>query len=497
MLSEKDKVQIKAKGITLEQVNMQFDRFSNGFPTLAISAPATLGDGIISLNEEEMMSFIERYETVDIDVIKFVPASGAATRMFKSLYQFVETFECTKESFQNCAAQDDDIRKFFENIQDFAFYEQLAEVFQRKHGISISESLKNYRHDQVIKCLLDTNGLGYGNLPKGLLSFHKYDKSARTAAAEHLVEGENYAKKNGAVNIHFTVSVEHLPFFKEHINQCIASSGSEAKINVSYSIQQASTDTIASSLTYTPFRDESGKLLFRPAGHGALLENLNELSADVIFVKNIDNVLPDTLKPEAITYKKALAGVLLKYQEAIFDLLRKHEAGENISVEGKKLLDRIGIKGAFSESEIVDLLNRPIRVCGMVKNEGEPGGGPFWVQKGKITSLQIVESAQVDQENSNQLALFQQGTHFNPVDLVCGTKNYKGEKFDLIAFRDDDTGFISEKSYNGEKLLAMELPGLWNGSMAHWNTIFVEVSLSTFNPVKKVTDLLKPAHCIK
>jgi hypothetical protein len=325
------------------------------------------------------------------------------------------------------------------------------------------------------------------------LQFHKYGDVFKTPAQEHLTEGLHYSSKENKVRIHFTVSPEHKNAFEDHVNESVKNLPGEFEIK--FSTQKPKTDTIAVNMDNSPFRLDNGELLFRPAGHGALLENLNELDADIIFIKNIDNVVPDRLKEETIRYKKALAGLLLSYQERAFELLEQNDAGESIDSTGRKLLEEMGIKGDLSSSEIRQKLNRPIRVCGMVKNEGEPGGGPFWVKdkQGK-ESLQIVESAQVDMRNKFQVQIFKESTHFNPVDLVCGTKNYKGEKFDLLNYRDLESGFISEKSNSGRKLKAMELPGLWNGSMADWNTIFVEVPLITFNPVKTVNDLLKENH---
>ena len=282
--------------------------------------------------------------------------------------------------------------------------------------------------------------------------------------------------------------------FEQHVAQVLSSTSYADPINITYSTQKNSTDTVAVDLDNEVFRDDQGAMLFRPAGHGALLENLNQLNSDIVFVKNIDNVVPDKIKGETIRFKKVLAGVLLKFQDQAFKLLQSAEDGENVQSEGSSLLMQMGIKGAFSNEEVIDLLNRPIRVCGMVKNEGEPGGGPFWVHKDGVETLQIVESAQVDDSDANQTSIFAESTHFNPVDLVCGLRDFKGDSFDLMKFRDDDTGFVTEKSFQGRKLKAMELPGLWNGSMANWNTIFVEVPLITFNPVKTVMDLLKENH---
>ncbi|MEQ9229757.1 MAG: DUF4301 family protein, partial [Cyclobacteriaceae bacterium] len=332
----------------------------------------------------------------------------------------------------------------------------------------------------------------FDQLPKGLLPFHKYANEVRTPAHEHLVESLGYAQKGTALKIHFTVSPEHLKPFQDHLAE-VAESFQE-KFDITYSVQKPETDTVAVTLNNDPFKKENGELLFRPAGHGALLENLNERKADILFLKNIDNVVPDRLKPETIKYKRLLAGVLLSFQERIFDLLKRADGGEDIHEEGKALLEEVGIKGNFTSGQIIDKLNRPIRVCGMVKNQGEPGGGPFWVESNGFESLQIVEGAQVDKEDPSQAKIFQKSTHFNPVDIVCGVRDFKGNKFDLLKYRDSETGFITNKSFQGQPIKAMELPGLWNGGMADWNTIFVEVPIVTFNPVKTVNDLLRPEH---
>lgn len=492
VITELDSKQIEKKGIFHEKFEIQLDRFKNGFKPLSISDPATIGDGILRLSNEEISSLIARYERSELRVLKFVPASGAATRMFKPLYSFAAKFDQTNQSYATLIREDKKVGRFFTDIDKFAFYPELNRLVEEKTGSNIDQIRNDFRHDQIIDLLLNEAGLNYGNLPKGLLKFHKYENETRTAAQEHLHEGIAYATKNGSVELHFTVSPEHLNFFKSHIEHS-AKNFTDVNIDVTFSIQKPETDTVAVALDFKPFRDENGKLLFRPAGHGALLENLDDVTADLVFIKNIDNVVPDSKKRETVRFKKALAGLLLTFRERSFHLLERRDTGEDISQEGRSLLHEMGIKG-FSDSEIPRLLNRPIRVCGMVKNEGEPGGGPFWVKNADVESLQIVESAQIDIADKQQRKIFKNGTHFNPVDLVCGLKNYKGEKFNLLDFRDEETGFISEKSFNGRKLLAMELPGLWNGSMSNWNTIFVEVPLITFNPVKTVTDLLKPEH---
>lgn len=494
LFSARDESLIQVKGISYENVMSQLQRFKEGFSLINIIKPATVGDGILKLANEDLEAYHQLYENAEVDVMKFVPASGAATRMFKSLFSFLEKYKATPTAVDAILREEKKVGKFFTELDEFAFYKELDRTILNQKGISAAEALIEYRHNLIVETLLFKSGMNYGNLPKGLLSFHKYPGHVRTAAQEHLAEGLDYASKKGIVRLHFTVSPTHKSLFEDHIAKSIEELKVNTNIEASFSVQFPSTDTVAATVDFDLFRDEEGNLLFRPAGHGALLENLNNLSADLIYIKNIDNVVPDRLRQEAVKYKKCLAGLLLDFQHKSFKLLKKAELGESILEEGKLLLKEMGTVGDFSEDDVRLMLDRPIRVCGMVKNEGEPGGGPFWVKGDQCTSLQIVESAQVDKNNKKQLSIFKSGTHFNPVDIVCGVKNYKGEKYDLLKYRDDEAGFISEKSYNGNKILAMELPGLWNGSMSNWNTIFVEVPLITFNPVKSITDLLKPAH---
>lgn len=443
-----------------EKVKKQVEQFKSGFPPAQLAAAATVGDGILKLSDNEKEELIAKYESSDFQVEKFVPASGAATRMFKALMER-----------KNQGTENDISKKFISQLDEFPF-ELNGDI------------------DEVLSKMFDD--WGFDQLPKGLLPFHKYNDETRTPAHEHIVEAIGYAKKQGPIRLHFTVSPEHMSGFQSHLSE-IAEKFDE-QFEISFSVQKPETDTVAVTPENEPFKKEDGELLFRPAGHGALLENLNDRDADLLFLKNIDNVVPDRLKPETIDFKKVLAGVLLEYQARIFELLRKHDAGEDIYQEGLDLLKIVGLKGDLSREQVVEKLNRPIRVCGMVKNQGEPGGGPFWVKDGDTETLQIVEGAQVDKEDQAQFDIFQNSTHFNPVDIVCGVRDYKGDKFDLLKYRDPNTGFIAKKSYQGQPIKAMELPGLWNGSMADWNTIFVEVPIITFNPVKTVIDLLRPEH---
>jgi len=495
---------LKNKGITQEEVEEHIIFFKKGFPFLEIINIATIEKGITVLSEELLEKYVtdwDNYTVSDAVILKFVPASGAASRMFKDLFEFLDSDSNHPDtSF---------LKTFFDNIRKFAFYEDLNGVCLKNQLKSIEDLINENNYKAIIKNLLSKEGLNYGSLPKGLLKFHSYGDYKRTPVEEHMIEGSIYAKsKNGIVNLHFTVSPEHRNLFENLINS--VQSSYEEKLNAGFKIgfseQKSKTDTIAVNPDNTPFRDNE-KLLFRPGGHGALIENLNEIDADIIFIKNIDNVIPDRLKANESIYKKALAGYLVGIQKKIFNYLELIDSGSYNQEQLVEIIhflrNELNIKNPevkyLEDAELVlylkQKLNRPIRVCGMVKNIGEPGGGPFFtVNQDKTISLQILESSQIDMNDPAKKEMFQQGTHFNPVDLVCAVKDYQGNKFDLKKFVDRNTGFISKKSKNGKELKALELPGLWNGAMSDWNTVFVEVPLSTFNPVKTVNDLLRKEH---
>lgn len=497
MLHENDLSQIKERGSDPALVEEQIQFFKDGFPFLRLSKAATVGDGIIRLTDEKIREEVRLFELRADEgngtLLKFVPASGAATRMFKALFAFLEEGKSDKS-----------VEEFFENLETFAFYEDLKEVMAAdRHDITTAD------RKTIADYFLTEKGLGYGSLPKGLLKFHTYPERSRTPLEEHLVEGALYANAGGHVHLHFTVSPEHRDKFEKLVVEVLPTYESTYGLQyfVSFSEQQASTDTIAVNKDNTPFREKDDSLLFRPAGHGALLENLAVLEADVIFIKNVDNVVPDHLKNTTVTYKKAIAGVLLDYQDAIFSYLDRLDKGMDADLLTElddffrtELCVRPPAEyGSWNEEEKAAYfrkkLERPLRVCGMVKNVGEPGGGPFWADNADgSASLQIVESAQVDMDDADQKAIFQHATHFNPVDLVCAMKDRHGNTYPLRKFRDPMTGFISSKSKDGRELKAQELPGLWNGAMADWNTLFVEVPLITFNPVKTVNDLLREQH---
>ncbi len=515
MLSDQDLKQIQAYGIDKATVERQIENFRNGFPYLNIVKAATLNDGILPIDDSQAEAYIQTYEqeAPQYKVMKFVPASGAASRMFKDLFAFVESYRGTDEDYQKLVSEESNrpVFTFFKRIHDFAFHDELEQAYAARHK-GLHEAILQREYVSVLKTLLEEDGLHYGSLPKGLLKFHRYETGARTPVEEHLVEGAHYARSaDGKVYIHFTVSPEHRERFESLINAIRSEYEQRYQVSydISYSVQKPSTDMIAVDMQNEPFRQEDGAILFRPGGHGALLENLHELDADLVFIKNIDNVVPDRLKDTTYRYKKLLGGVLLNFQARIFSYLRfldeaselNHEQMENIRhfVENELCVISPQVFAALADDEkvafLIEKLDRPVRVCGMVKNQGEPGGGPFWVSsQDGTTTLQIVESAQVDMDNPQQRELFEAATHFNPVDIVCSLKNYKGEKFDLPRYVDPQAGFITKKSKDGRTLQAQELPGLWNGSMADWNTIFVEVPIITFNPVKTVNDILREQH---
>lgn len=503
MLSNEDKIQLSERGITEAQIESQLNDFKNGFPFLKLKSAATEGEGILVLSTENKQHYIDVWNTYisnDCKITKFVPASGAASRMFKNLFEFL--------SSENSVPTTDFEHNFFNNITNFAFYDALNAVCIKNEGLNINQLIEAGHYKIIVENLLLTKGLNYGQLPKGLLQFHKYEDSARTPLEEHLVEAALYASSNGKAQIHFTVSHEHKPLFEALVHEVLPKYEHmfEVKYDVSFSEQKSATDTIAANMDNEPFRD-NGKLLFRPGGHGALIENLNDLQSDIIFIKNIDNVVPDRLKADTVEYKKVLAGVLVELQGRAFSYLRLLDSGiyshsdleEIIRFIQQNLCCRNESIKTLEDAELViylkKKLNRPMRVCGMVRNVGEPGGGPFLAYNNDGTvSLQVLESSQIDTNNPEYMKMFNEGTHFNPVDLVCAMKDYKGNKFNLPEYVDKKTGFISYKSKNGKDLKALELPGLWNGAMSDWNTVFVEVPLSTFNPVKTVNDLLRSQH---
>ncbi len=504
MITEDDRIQCEQRGVSFQLVEQQLERFKQGFPFLRLQAAASIGNGIVALSPEEQEACIKQWELYKAEghhITKFVPASGAATRMFKNMFDFlnadydVPTTEVEKQ--------------YFQNITRFAFYPALDDACHVNCGMGVEALVSEGRYKDVVENMLGEEGLNYGQLPKGLLQFHAYDDEARTPVEEHLVEAAMYAASNGVADVHFTVSTEHREAFEDLLERVVAlyEATYGVKYNVSLSEQKPSTDTVAANMDNTPFRNEDGSLLFRPGGHGALIQNLSDLDSEVVFIKNIDNVVPDRLKEDMVSWKQAMAGLLVQLQAKAFQYLQLLDSGRYSHEEVLQIVSFVrhdlgiqmeGLKD-MEDAELVTYLrrklNRPMRVCGVVRNVGEAGGGPFLTYNpdGSVSS-QILESSQIDTNNEAYVKMFQEGTHFNPVDLVCAVRDYKGAKFNLPDYVDPETGFISYKSKNGKDLKALELPGLWNGAMSDWSTVFVEVPLDTFNPVKSVNDLLREQH---
>lgn len=510
MFRTEDIRQIAERGSQIEVVQQQIKNFITGFPFQEITESANNFHGIIKLSEKEVQKYSSVFDdkvSAGLELIKFVPASGAASRMFKSLFSALENLQ--KGGSVSETLTDPEVSAFFHQLDQFSFFPELQKLASVEYPPVHESQIRN-----VLELFLFDSGLNYGNLPKGLLKFHQYPDRCRTSFEEHLVEGAHYSKNSeGKVKIHFTVSPEHQELFETHLEKVQDSYEKIFGVNyeIGFSWQKPSTDTIAVGPDNLPFRNNDGSLLFRPAGHGALLENLNDLDADLIFIKNIDNVVHEKLIKPTVDYKKALAGVLLSLQEQLFyyqKMLNDHHHSSLESAfyaEAANFLENVlhispPQNQYYSEKEELyhyfrQKFNRPIRVCGMVKNQGEPGGGPFFVEnRDGSVSLQILESSQINFQDRQQSEIAQKATHFNPVDLVCAVKNYKGEKYNLLKFCDRESGFISIKSKDGKEIKAQELPGLWNGSMSDWNTLFVEVPIETFNPVKTVNDLLRKEH---
>ena len=515
-LSVTDFVQVYNRNIHLDKIEKQLDIFRNGIAKINLERPAVLADGVVGLSKEEAAESAAYFDSKkeSYKLKKFVPASGAATRMFKFLHDFISNYNPEKETINGYInrKKDNSLEVFLLGLEKFPFYTEIAAEAE-KHIVYPAGDDENVREDarsySFIKTMMSEQFFDYANKPKGIIPFHCYDEFSATPIYEHLRESVAYAGSQGQTHIHFTISENHLNGFLDSINEVRAKVEEESGIKISFNFtyQHQETDTLAVDMDNKPFRDEKGTLLFRPGGHGALIENLNRLDADIVFVKNIDNVRHTKMETIA-TYKKALGGMLVKLQEKVnhyLEHIENHEVDEQeldeivdfaaiqLSQDISPDFDKFTLENKFQY--VKECLNRPIRICGMVKNEGEPGGGPFWVKgkRGRV-SLQIVESSQIDLDNKIQSHIFSQSTHFNPVDLVCGLKDYKGNKFDLTEFVDPNTGFIVYKNRMGKDVKSYELPGLWNGAMAGWITVFVEVPLKTFNPVKTVNDLLKPAH---
>lgn len=511
--SEIEILQIEERGLTTAEVERQLEVFRRGNIKVDIKQAATPGKGIQVLEEEEKAQLVEIFEERKkaLSLVKFVPASGAATRMFKALHHFAEHFAPEKEGLDEFLDQQEDqtLHRFFDQLEGLPFYEKALEK-ALEHTPDFRERSKEEQQLVLVRIMLDEEGLNLSNLPKGLVPFHRYGNRSVTPFEEHLYEATQLLAVDNRARVHFTVANHDKEKFEkeaEAVRKQVENRSGVA-LEISYSFQDPKTDTIAVTLENEPFLDEEGRFFFRPGGHGALIENLNDREEDLIFLKNIDNVVLEKALPLVLQQKKILAGKLLEIQEKVHGFLRELERGKPGDAKLEEIAgftkDILFIHppegyGDFSSQEktdyLVEKLNRPLRICGMVKNEGEPGGGPFLVrdQTGEI-SLQIIEEAQIDKENPEQLEILRSSTHFNPVDIVCGVYDFRGEKFDLARFVDQRMSFIAHKTMKGKALKALERPGLWNGGMAFWNTLFVEVPVATFNPVKTVVDLLKPGH---
>ena len=489
-----DTADIRNHGLSVEEAERQLCLFEKSPPHLQLDRPCTLGDGIRALSDAEIAAATAAHAAASHEgrLMKFVPASGAATRMFQALLAERETAATLnrEDALLRRARGDrnaDTVVRFMEAIDRFAFADDLRAGMAAR-GYDLPALLRRGEFGTILDALLSPEGLDVSARPKGLLQFHRYPEGNRTAFEEHLAEAAGTVRnRHSTCRVHFTVSPEHEERFRK--------------------ILAAVYDTIAVDLQHRPFRTAQGALLFRPGGHGALIENMSELAGDLIFVKNIDNVVPDWRRADTLKWKKILAGLLVIIQRNIFDHLARLQgrpepavvesalrfAHEDLCLSVPAQFDRSSVE--VQRQRLIEIFDRPVRVCGVVRNTGEPGGGPFWVRgRDGSLSLQIVESAQVDPAQQEQQAIFSAATHFNPVDLVCGVRNHRGEQFDLRRFVDSEAVFITRKSMDGRDLKALERPGLWNGAMAHWTTVFVEVPGSTFTPVKTVLDLLRPEH---
>jgi len=516
VFDKEDIKQIKSRGLTLQKVISQIETIKKGIPFINLLRPCTISDGITAIEKSDLHRLVEIYSQAALSgrVMKFIPASGASSRMFKSLLSFYDRYENIdlKHISEKADKGDSDYITFYQfirGIRQLPFYQDLKEVML-KNDLDIEDLISNGQYKEILENILTSKGLNYANIPKGLIKFHRYTNHSRTPFEEHVVVAALYKlDRNGVTRVHFTVSPVHLDTIKEHTARFLSRyENSGVKYEITFSTQKPSTDTIAVDLENKPFRDKEGRLVFRPGGHGALLENLNDIKGDIIFIKNIDNVVPDQIKQDIKIYTKAIGGYLINWQNEIFGYLERlsrrdvdEQLLKKMSEFARYQLSIIPPEGLVqsSKDERVNFLfsrfNRPLRVCGMVKNDGEQGGAPFWVKHEDNTlSLQIVESSQVNLESDEQRAIWESATHFNPVDLVCGVRDYLGKPFNLLDFTDPDTGFISIKSHEGRELKTLEMPGLWNGGMAKWNTVFVEVPKIVFNPVKTALDLLRERH---
>lgn len=504
-ISQDDLALLTKKSIEITEVEKQITIFKRGIPYVKLLRAAIINDGIDRIPETELNNFASIYDASNAYVVKFVPASGAATRMFKLMHQFMEHVD-SQESFDFLIKKDrfKELFKFAKQLPKLGLY-PIIKAYLSKNDYNLKEQNYNQQAYLAFKAMLDKTQLGFADLPKGLVTFHRYTKDLETAFGEHFYEGLAYASRNGIVHLHFTISEEHQEKFDEASNRLTKKMREEYNVQfkVDYSYQETYTDTIAVDLNNQPFRLSNGSLFFRPGGHGSLIENLNKIDADLIFIKNIDNISHRNQLASNAFYKKILAGYLLLLQKTLFSYLERLENNPNDTSLFEEVVgfakSRLHLQQKItSTKQLVNLLNRPLRVCGMVKNEGAPGGGPFWMENEENkTSLQIVEKSQIDTNDDKQNSILENSSHFNPVDIVCGVRNHKGEKFDLKKFVNHERGFITHKTVGAKEIKALEKPGLWNGGMELWNTVFVEVPSTTFSPVKAIVDLLNSSHLEK
>jgi len=500
-LSAKDQKKLNDKNISEKVFKNQLQTFKDGIPHVSVLDYAHVGKGIKRIDDEKLDELTKIYEQVNIEVLKFIPASGAATRMFKAVHQFINEIEIDDNSISKALDTKEYalLKPLIKNMDKLAFYKQASNLAQEKN-----EDFDNFSNFEkavlVLKIALSEDGLNLAELPKGLIPFHEYSDKTLTPFEEHLDEAKYYAAKDNKAQLHFTISEQHEHDFETVLQDYLKTKNNNINYQVEFSYQKESTDTIAVNMDNSPYRDENGHLFFRPGGHGALIHNLNTIHADLIFIKNIDNVSKKAAdKKDTTTYKKVLGGLLIKLQKQIFDYQHVLEikSSDDLVEEVRSFMkNQLLIKNpAHEPKELIKQLHKPIRVCGMVKNDGAPGGGPFWVEDtDNEQSLQIVETSQMNLDDEKQKQILKNATHFNPVDIVCGVKDYRGTKFDLLEYVNTKRGFITQKSIEGQPIKALELPGLWNGAMEYWHSIFVEIPITTFNPVKTVVDLLKPAH---
>jgi len=508
--SQSDQEQITAHGLTEQEIERQLEMFRNPPQPLAIDRPCIPGDGILQLPGDEEQALAELFDqgAAEGRLARFVPASGAASRMFKELFNSTEALaewqkdgRCPNHPFH---------QQFFSGLKDFPFIDDLAMVLKETRGLELDQLIATRNLEPVLAALLESWGLNYAARPKGLLAFHAYPDGVRTPLEEHLCEAISLTGDAPTpVRLHFTVSPEYLEDFRHTAARATEAFADRLNAGAAFafSCQQPSTDTLAVAPDNTPLRDDKGRLLFRPAGHGALIGNLADTGGDILLVKNIDNVVPEPMQPEVVRWWKLLGGKLLETQKRVHALLYDLEAPENETAcdMAEALLGEFGLEttgtgkagnGTGRAQVLHSLLMRPIRVCGMVRNTGEPGGGPFWVRGDEGTTPQIVERAQIPDEDPAAMAALNAATHFNPVLMACALRDHRGKPYDLQDYIDRDAVIITAKSDKGKDLKALERPGLWNGAMAGWLTLFVEVPESIFQPVKTVNDLLRPGHLL-